>query len=345
LPTTGHWARVAARGLDLLEHEPEADATVVLLFSLLHDAAREQDGIDDGHGRRAAELARALNGDAFTLDAARLDELARACAEHTDGTLASTPTIAACWDADRLDLGRYGKRLLPERMSTARGRELAARLLEPIRAPLPDVLDGYRAHLAGHRPPTEAIERRVRVADHDLVLRQPARPSGHWSRLWESGLALAAALAGRDLAGMRVLELGCGLGLPSIVAALHGATVTASDRVPHALRFTEANATANGATLETIECDWAAPEPLLDRGPWDLIVAGDVLWAAGDVQPLIDLLPHLVADGGDVAIADPGRVTPGDLSLLEAALDCPAERALSETEGVTLLTFRSLSVR
>jgi hypothetical protein len=46
------------------------------------------------------------------------------------------------------------------------------------------------------------------------------RPVPYWARLWPSGLALAAALAADPPSpGVRVLELGCGLALPSVVAA------------------------------------------------------------------------------------------------------------------------------
>jgi hypothetical protein len=89
-----HWARVAARGLDL---HPKADTTVVLLFALLHDAVREHDGRDDGHGVRAAALARELNGVGFTLDPNRLEVLADACAGHTDGEVTGDSTVGACW--------------------------------------------------------------------------------------------------------------------------------------------------------------------------------------------------------------------------------------------------------
>lgn len=139
-----HWTRVAAHGLDV---HPDADLTVVLLFALLHDAQRRHDGRDDGHGQRAADLARRLNGTVFTLGPDRLDALACACARHADGQVSDDPTVGACWDADRLDIGRYGKRLMPALMSTDRGRELAGPLPEPLNVRLPDVLAEYTTRL------------------------------------------------------------------------------------------------------------------------------------------------------------------------------------------------------
>jgi uncharacterized protein len=139
-----HWARVAARGRDL---HPDADPTIVLLFALLHDAVREHDGRDDGHGVRAAALARKLNGVGFTLDPDRLEVLADACAGHTDGEVTGDPTAGACWDADRLDLDRFRMRLNVEMFSTARGRELASEPAAPPDMPLEQVLGAYRERL------------------------------------------------------------------------------------------------------------------------------------------------------------------------------------------------------
>ncbi len=69
----------------------------------------------------------------------------------------------------------------------------------------------------------------------------------YWAELWPSSLALARMIAGRSLRGARTLELGCGLGLPSIAAALAGGRVLATDWSPEAVAMTAANAERNGA--------------------------------------------------------------------------------------------------
>ena len=126
----------------------------------------------------------------------------------------------------------------------------------------------------------------------------------YWAELWPSSLALARAIGGRALRGARTLELGCGLGLPSIAAALAGGRVLATDWSPEAIAMTEANAERNDAPLETLVCSWTAPQPLLDRAPWDLILGSDLLYEERNVDVLLDLLPRL---GDDVLLADPGR--------------------------------------
>lgn len=128
-----------------------------------------------------------------------------------------------------------------------------------------------------------------------------------WAELWQSGSALAAAVAGRPLAGTRVLELGCGLGLVSVAAAGAGADVLAADQSPEAVAFTVANAARNGVAVRTVVCSFERPEPLLAQAPWDLVVAADVLYEPRNVPVLLDLLPRLVGPAGEVWLADPGR--------------------------------------
>src|SRR3954452_5251662 len=126
----------------------------------------------------------------------------------------------------------------------------------------------------------------------------------YWAELWPSALALARTIAGRSLRGARTLELGCGLGLPSIAAALAGGRVLATDWSPEAVAMTTTNAERNDVALETLVCSWAEPGPLLERAPWDLVLASDVLYEARNADALLDLLPRL---GRDVWLADPGR--------------------------------------
>ena len=126
----------------------------------------------------------------------------------------------------------------------------------------------------------------------------------YWAHLWGSAVALARAL-GRELSsGYHVLELGCGLGLPSIAAARAGARVTASDWSPPAVEATAANAARNGVGLETLLADWDKPEPLVERAPWDLVIAADVLYERKKVPTLLALLPRL---SSSVLLAEPGR--------------------------------------
>jgi predicted nicotinamide N-methyase len=129
----------------------------------------------------------------------------------------------------------------------------------------------------------------------------------YWAELWASGVALAHDLSLRSLRGKRTLELGCGLGLPSIAAARSGGRVLATDWSPDAVLAAGANAERNGVLIETLVCSWGEPQAIVERGPWDLVLASDVLYERRNAGLLLRLLPQLVDARGLVLIADPQR--------------------------------------
>ena len=129
----------------------------------------------------------------------------------------------------------------------------------------------------------------------------------YWAELWPSGLVLARHVAERDLEGAAVVELGCGLALPSFAAALGGARVLATDWSPDAVELARRNAARNQLELELAVVPWADPAALGSRGPWDLVLAADVLYERRNGLLLVELLPQLVGEGGEVLVADPGR--------------------------------------
>lgn len=120
-----HWRRVERNGLLLSQHTG-ANATIVRWFALFHDCRRMNDGYDPGHGLRGAEFAQSLRGKSFQLDDDDFALLYYACANHTEGVAHDDPTIATCWDADRLDLPRVGIIPDPKRMGTSFGQKIAA---------------------------------------------------------------------------------------------------------------------------------------------------------------------------------------------------------------------------
>jgi predicted nicotinamide N-methyase len=130
----------------------------------------------------------------------------------------------------------------------------------------------------------------------------------YWAELWPSGLALAQALPAA-LAGLTVVELGCGLGVPSLVAAARGALVTAVDWAEEAVELLRQNAARNGLDVRAERADWRRFE-----GTCDVALAADVLYEQRNVRPLLELLPRLA---GEVWLAEPGR--PHASAFLEQA--------------------------
>ncbi|HYW11532.1 MAG TPA: methyltransferase domain-containing protein [Longimicrobium sp.] len=146
----------------------------------------------------------------------------------------------------------------------------------------------------------------------------------YWAELWPSARGLARHLldgpapspsssdgaAGVDWAGVRVLELGCGVALPSLALRSRGAEVLATDWYGDALRFARANAARNGLSpLRTEMLDWRHPPP---GAGFDLVIAADVLYEQRNAAILAALLPAVTAPRGTVLVADPGRTYAGD---------------------------------
>ena len=118
-----HWRAVAHAGLLVAPRVPGCDPTAVLLFALFHDAMRENDSVDPDHGLRGGLLAQRLLGERLAGD--RVRTLFDACRDHTDARTSADPTIAVCWDADRLNLWRVGIEPDPHLLSTEPARDRA----------------------------------------------------------------------------------------------------------------------------------------------------------------------------------------------------------------------------
>ncbi len=163
----------------------------------------------------------------------------------------------------------------------------------------------------------------------------------YWSVLWRSGVVLGRELSRRRLDGLRVVELGCGMGVPSLAASRSGAAVLATDVSVEALELLALNASRNGLEVDTAQVDWASPEGLLARAPFDLVLAADVLYERASAAQLLALLPGLAPL---VLLADPGR--PGsDAFLAEASRRWPVEtQAMGVVKIHTLGTGRASPV-
>jgi predicted nicotinamide N-methyase len=152
----------------------------------------------------------------------------------------------------------------------------------------------------------------------------------YWAELWPSARALAEVVATREVTGLRVLEVGCGLGLPALVAAARGATATASDVDAAPLTYVTASAEAAGLAVTCTVLDFAAvPE---DAAGYDLVLAADVLYVEASAAQLAASLPRLLAEHGRALLTCPWR---GQADRLAAALPDPIAVAGRDTVATT----------
>lgn len=121
-----HWSRVWFHGRALAAHA-DVDPAVLAWFAYLHDSRRFNDGHDPLHGVRAADFAVRLRreGVITELDDNGFEHLCEAMRLHSDGHTTGELAILACWDADRLDLGRVGITPQPRKLCTAHARDPA----------------------------------------------------------------------------------------------------------------------------------------------------------------------------------------------------------------------------
>ncbi|HRH28438.1 MAG TPA: SAM-dependent methyltransferase [Aquabacterium sp.] len=135
--------------------------------------------------------------------------------------------------------------------------------------------------------------------------------------VWPSGVQLALHMAQRPwLANERVLEIGCGLALASMVCHRMGMDVTASDWHPLASDFLLENVRLNDmAPLAYRHGDWSAPKDALSMvhgqarvsGRFDLIMGSDVLYERDDGGLLSQFIERHAQPMAEVLIVDPNR--------------------------------------
>lgn len=181
---------------------------------------------------------------------------------------------------------------------------------------------------------------RQQFADPDGRAEAVGVSSAAWplfGMLWPSALHLAAHMATRPVvAGERILEVGCGLGLASLILHRRGADVTASDCHPLVPDFLSVNAGLNDLTpLPYRHGNWAlrsdADVPGLApsvQGRFDLIVGSDVLYERDDEGHLCHFIERHAAPGAQVLIVDPNRGNRSAFSRRMAA----ARFSLQETD-------------
>lgn len=128
----------------------------------------------------------------------------------------------------------------------------------------------------------------------------------YFATIWPSARALGQFMNERkkQFSKKRGLEVGCGLGLPSILAALLGAQMQASDFHPDVAYWLQKNAERNRVRIDYQPWDWTKPGV---PGTYDFVLASDVLYESRHPKDLVTALQGLVRPGGKIYLSDPGR--------------------------------------
>ncbi len=134
-------------------------------------------------------------------------------------------------------------------------------------------------------------------------------PSASWSYfgvVWPASHVLANTVSLIELDGLKILEIGCGLALTSIVLSKMGANITASDYHPLAQSFLDANTIKNKLLPIKFQiANWETENPLL--GEFDLIIGSDVLYEPDHAAYVSNFIDVHSSKKVEVIIVEPNR--------------------------------------
>ncbi len=161
----------------------------------------------------------------------------------------------------------------------------------------------------------------VRVGDRDVNVLRPRSAEDlisdsdferderlpYWAELWPSSTVLANFIVADARPKGPLIELGAGVGLVSIAAAIAGYDVTATDYYEDALAFARANSYRNlGYEVATSLLDWRSVPDAIPR--FDTVLASDVLYESRYAPLVAGVIERLLSSRGTAYVADPGRV-------------------------------------
>ncbi len=166
------------------------------------------------------------------------------------------------------------------------------------------------------------VDRHALLAGDD-----PAEPP-YWAHLWSGARVLACAVPARP---GRTVELGCGLGLPGLVAACRGAAVTFVDREPAPLAFVRASADATGVGRVDVVAADLTHTALRHR--FELVLLAEVLYDRGAFPAMAAAIASALAPAGVALLADGRRIDTRAFYPLLAAHGLAVETTLHAVEA------------
>lgn len=162
--------------------------------------------------------------------------------------------------------------------------------------------------VGAYRCRIRALSDHLQFADPTGQAEQAGICSASWSlfgQLWPASYVLANAVKHINISNRRIIELGCGLGLPSLLLKSRGADITASDHHPLSKPFLDYNTELNKLPpIPYMDLPWDTTE---DVGRFDLIIGSDILYERNHAQLLTSLIDKIAARKSKILITCPGR--------------------------------------
>lgn len=144
-------------------------------------------------------------------------------------------------------------------------------------------------------------------ADQDQTLTEEHCP--YFGVLWEAGIGLSQYLENRNYRELRVLEIGCGLALPSFILERQGADVLATDFHADVEPFLKYNQQLNDSSFQYSLMNWRDQIKKVESefGLFDLVIGSDILYESQHSKQVAKALISLLKPGGEIILSDPGR--------------------------------------
>jgi len=176
-----------------------------------------------------------------------------------------------------------------------------------------------------------------RWVDREALLRDETEEPPYWAHLWTGSVTLARYLEERvECRDLNILDLGCGLGLTGIVAALKGGQVTFADKEPEALAFATVNAQLNDCPLFEARVLDFTKDALAQQ--FALILGAEILYDRPTFPALVAFLVRHLSPNGQALFADAKRTNTDDFyrQLDHAGLVWTKEEILEREENLPL---------
>ncbi|MDQ7090619.1 MAG: methyltransferase domain-containing protein [Methylococcales bacterium] len=191
------------------------------------------------------------------------------------------------------------------------------------------------------------LRNKQQYLDVDDIAQNLGISSAIWSLfgvVWPSSEVLAHFLFDYDIAGKRILEVGCGIGLTSLMLNHRHANITATDYHPEVESFLVENTRLNkGNKIPFVRMSWNNEDS--DLGKFDLIIGSDLLYEGDHVGLLSDFINQHATPHCEVIIVDPGRSYHGRFSKKMVTLGYSHSHSKAENTDYLSDPFRGQILR
>lgn len=186
------------------------------------------------------------------------------------------------------------------------------------------------------------LKNNLQFSDKDGVARDIGISSASWPLfgiLWDSGHLLANLMYHYEINGKRILEVGCGIGLASMVLNQRNADITATDHHPEAEAFLLVNTKLNDdRTIPFFRTAWIDNEPSL--GQFDIIIGSDILYERNHAEQLADFINEHSRHNCEVILVDPGRGNQASFNRYMKLLGFNCRKSKPEKKDDLIVAFK-----